>query len=455
MPPELQAVVDVPIFGGTLAVNSTVENAFDDDDLQLLQRFAAVMSEASQRHRDLMARQQVEAALRHSEERFRRMFEGHHAIMLLVSPDDGRIVAANPAAAEFYGYEQQALEGLRVFDLNTETMAEVTAAMAAIKTQRRQVYSFGHRRANGDVRQVEVRSSPVEVAGEVLLFSIVNDVTERQRMERELEAQRLRVAEADRLQALGEMAAGVAHEINQPLNGIRTFAEAALIGLDRGWSLDRADVREALGDIVGQVDRISDIIDHMRSFARGHDDVGELPLAIDDIVGGALKLIGSSLRTQGIELGVEVDSGLTCRGWANRLEQVLLNLLANARDALATRLVLQRTGDPDTGPDWRPRLWVRGHRATADGPVRLSVTDNAGGIPLAVLPRIFEPFYTTKPVGKGTGIGLAVVQSIVQQHGGTIEVDNRPGEGVTFVVVLPAAARSGAAGAGDSPDRRA
>jgi PAS domain S-box-containing protein len=264
------------------------------------------------------------------------------------------------------------------------------------------------------------------------------DLAEQQRLAAEVERQRLQAVQADRLQALGEMATGVAHELNQPLSGIRAFAEGTLIGLRRQWQLAPDELEHTLSDIIDQVDRITEIVDHMRVFARAQGKPGLFPL--EEPIAGAMKLIGAQLRSHGISVRHELAPDLPpCLGWSHQIEQILLNLLSNARDALDHRGKAHRSLDPANAVGWHGQVVISATQVPAG--LRLSVADNGGGIPSDIADRVFEPFFTTKPPGEGTGIGLAIVKSIVDRHGGTLTVDNQPGEGVTFVVTLPAGTR--------------
>jgi PAS domain S-box-containing protein len=264
----------------------------------------------------------------------------------------------------------------------------------------------------------------------------VEDLAEARRLAAEVDSQRNRALEVNRLQALGEMAAGVAHELNQPLNGIRAYAEGTLYGLRQGWDVGAAETMEALHDIVKQVDRMVVIIDHMRQFSRDTSHLEPVACAPTEVLDGALKLIGAQLRVRGVRLELDVASGLPpVLGQPNQLEQVVLNLLANARDALETRAAAE-AGDSQ----WQPALILGACVEGAGRWVCLSVRDNGGGIDPEVLPRVFEPFFTTKAVGRGTGLGLSISRAIVQEHGGVLEVDNHPGEGVAFRALLPVGA---------------
>ncbi len=249
----------------------------------------------------------------------------------------------------------------------------------------------------------------------------------------EIERRRARAFQADRLQALGEMAAGIAHELSQPLNGIRAFAEGAIQGFDRGWQTTPAESAEALQDIIGQVDRIAGIVDHMRVFARGADEARPEPYTLAGVVENALKLLGAQLRAHSIAVNTDIDATLPdLFGHGAQIEQVLVNLLTNARDALDTR----RT-EATEAVGWKPavslRVWADPPRRTAF----LSVADNGSGMTRETEARVFDPFFTTKAEGRGTGLGLSISHTIVGRHHGRIEVDNQPGVGVTFTIALP------------------
>ncbi len=256
-----------------------------------------------------------------------------------------------------------------------------------------------------------------------------------ERQYQELEEQRVRALQADRLQALGEMAAGIAHELHQPLNGIRAFAEGALYGIRHQWSTTPEQSVETFRDIVAQVDRMAAIVDHMRVFARDSSQAAATAFSMAAMVEGALKLVRAQLRLNGIGGEVEIEPDLPLvMGHAGQIEQVLLNLIANARDAL-----VQRRQRGQISAAWQPVLTVNLATDTPRSSVRLTVSDNGGGVPQEMEARVFDPFFTTKEVGRGTGIGLSISRAIVERHGGALDLANRPGVGATFTVTLPAA----------------
>jgi C4-dicarboxylate-specific signal transduction histidine kinase len=232
---------------------------------------------------------------------------------------------------------------------------------------------------------------------------------------------------AARLAALGEIATGIAHEMNQPLAAIQMIVTSMLADLERGkLPLDRA--RQWLGTINEQIGRISWIIGHMRSFSRNESPEPLAATALGDIVENTLGLLRAQLRSHGISVEVAVEQSLPpVQGDPRRLEQVLVNLLSNARDAL------------DTVPSGAPRrVRIRARAAEGDRIV-LEVADNGPGMPPEVRERIFDAFFTTKDVGKGTGLGLSIVRTIIDECGGRIAVESQPGAGTTFRIELPRA----------------
>ncbi len=229
----------------------------------------------------------------------------------------------------------------------------------------------------------------------------------------------------DRLAALGTLAAGIAHELNQPLNTIRVVTDGFLFGRNEGWTLDPEELFEGLEMISRQVARMDKVIQNVRNFAREERDAGMEHATAREAIENVFSMIGRQIEAHGILVERDLDCGLPALHISlSELEQVVMNLIVNARQALDTSTI-----DPK-------RLWVRTGRR--DRSVFIEVGDNAGGIPDHLLERIFEPFFTTKPAGKGTGLGLSICQSIVGKCGGLIEVRNNGVGGAAFTVLIPA-----------------
>jgi C4-dicarboxylate-specific signal transduction histidine kinase len=254
---------------------------------------------------------------------------------------------------------------------------------------------------------------------EMVVFAV--DQTKRR-----VEEQKL--YQLSKLASLGEVATGLAHEINQPLGVIRLAAANALTGIKKKMPPEHLAAK--LDRIIQQTVRMSRIIDHMRIFGRKSDERVQ-PCRPTEAIEGAMQVVGAHFRLDNIEVITRFDDNVPevlCR--QAQLEQVLINLLQNARDAIQDK----RKADADafTG---RIRIDVAVETTSVRRSVRIDVADNAGGIPPDIADRIFQPFFTTKPPGKGTGLGLSVSFGIIREHGGTISVANGP-EGAVFTIGL-------------------
>ncbi|MDA0745480.1 MAG: ATP-binding protein, partial [bacterium] len=246
-------------------------------------------------------------------------------------------------------------------------------------------------------------------------------------LSRVLEARDLQMQlfQTGRLVALGEMAAGVAHELNQPLTAIVTTAGDVRMRLAERVGLSEAQLKEMMGDVVGFAQRMAETVDHLRVFSRETPEKeGGAPFEVNECIRYSLKLVGTQLEKHGVELDLELGTDLLdVVGHSQRMEQVFLNLLGNARDALDEREQDEK------------RVSVR--TFCEEGWVVAEVSDNGVGIEVDQVRRVFDPFFTTKGAGKGTGLGLSISYAIVKEHGGEIVCESVEGEGTLFRVRLP------------------
>ncbi|WP_448204741.1 sensor histidine kinase [Azospirillum sp. sgz302134] len=254
------------------------------------------------------------------------------------------------------------------------------------------------------------------------------DITERKRLDEEL-------VQTSKLATLGTLAAGMAHEMSQPLNIIRIWAENALSRL-RDGDADTGRLEKVLSIVSDQTDRMGKIIDHMRTFSRR--DTSDLQF-FDPApnVRSAVDLVAHQFALENITVSADIDSGgWVARGRPLQLEQVIVNLLSNAHDAIVER----RASAPDDAPP-EGRIDVSLRCDEGLGQTVITVTDDGGGINPELLPRIFDPFFTTKEVGKGSGLGLSIGYGIIDSMSGRIEaanVEHGGGRrGVRFTITLP------------------
>lgn len=261
-------------------------------------------------------------------------------------------------------------------------------------------------------------------------------VKERTDQLREKDAQ---LVQSGKLATLGEMATGIAHEINQPLGGINLMAQGLIIAKGKG-RLNSELLDEKLNSIVDQIGRITKIINHLRTFARQSSNSRQ-EIKVNNPIMDVFKLIGQQLVNRNIDveqdLAVKLPSVLAEH---NMLEQVFLNVITNARDALddfegLVNTLRNKKDKPDWVDNWHKKIIIKTY---CDGDtVCIDFIDNAGGIPDSIIQKIFDPFFTTKEVGKGTGLGLSISYGIIKEFNGSIEVESKEKKGTKFSIKFP------------------
>ena len=411
---ELSRAAD-ELGAGDLSVRLPVRN--DDELSRVASRFNA-MAEAF----DALQRE-----LRQSEERYRHLVE--------LSPDaivvhcEGRLVYANEAAVRWIGAPSaETLRGRSVFALverasRHEAVARVRESVArAVPSGAAELVL---RRDDGTAVRGEVAAAAIEFEGRPATLVVVRDVTARREAAEALQNAERRLQQAQKMEAVGRLAGGVAHDFNNLLTVITSYTD--LLAADLSPDDERDGVREDVREIRAAAARATALTRQLLAFSRKQVLRPEV-VDVNEIVGGTAGML-SRLIPEDIDVRTELASDLALvEADPRQLEQVILNLAVNARDAM-----------PHGG-----RLVIRTEagRAATDGTphVALSVVDDGCGMDRDTQLRMFEPFYTTKAPGQGTGLGLATVYGIVQQSGGCIRVDSAPGRGSTFTVVLPALA---------------
>jgi signal transduction histidine kinase len=259
------------------------------------------------------------------------------------------------------------------------------------------------------------------------------EIQKRQEAEEELKAQRTLRMRSDRLRSLGEMAAGIAHELNQPLVGVRGFAELILHSMDNGLEISKDVIRSNTGTIVEQADRMVHIIDHVRLFARDADSVETSIVDLNDVVRSGTSMLMAQFNSHGLLLENDLSPHeLPVKVNPYSVEEVIFNLLSNARHSLGKK-------KETAGDEYRPCVRVITRKIAVNGrdDVTLKIADNGTGIPGHAAEKIFDPFFTTKDPDKGTGLGLSICKSIVESFQGQIQFDTAENEGTSFEIVFP------------------
>ncbi|MFH0822397.1 MAG: PAS domain S-box protein, partial [Pseudomonadota bacterium] len=499
---------------------------------------------------DITERKKMEQALRESEERFRAVFDSRHAVMLIIDPETGKIEDASPGACAFYGCDRETMRVKKVSEINILSPEQIYERMQSAKSEQHRYFDFQHRLAHGEIRDVEVCTGPIAVGGRSLLFSIVNDVTDRKRAEaalsrseakyralfdeskdgvysvlrdgeitdanpslletfgftreeiigkdihelyvdprdrrkfqeeiekkgfvkdyevafrrmdgtpipcmltssvqygddgliigyrgimrdltirKRLQAQ---LIQAQKMEAVGTLAGGVAHDFNNILQVALGYSDFVLSDEDFPERY-RSDVRK----INEAAKRGSGLVQSLLTFSR-RTEVKSHPLDLNRRIRDMREMLERTIPKM-IEIRLSLAEDLAAiNADPTQTDQVLMNLAVNARDAMPEKGILTIQTENVTLDE----VYAESHLDAKPGRyVLLTVTDTGTGMPPEVLEHIFEPFYTTKCVGRGTGLGLAMVHGIVQRHGGRIECRSEPGRGTSFRIYFPAVASS-------------
>jgi C4-dicarboxylate-specific signal transduction histidine kinase len=279
-------------------------------------------------------------------------------------------------------------------------------------------------------REKVIKKLRRELIAEVQLQDMSQLLKQYQESQEELKNTSLQMIQNEKLKALGELTAGVAHELNQPLNTIKIICQSLQRDMVKG-NIDLKSLPQDLKDIADLINRMAEIIDHMRVFTRRTENSSLEVFSVNQPIEGVFKLLGQQLAVHNIKVVQQLHPNLpSVKANSGRIEQVLINLIGNARSAVEEFRENDRMIEIKT--------YLRESPANKTKMVVTEVKDNGGGIPDEIQKRIFEPFFTTKRPGKGTGLGLSVSKKILEEYQGTIEVESIQGEGSTFRVILPA-----------------
>jgi PAS domain S-box-containing protein len=335
---------------------------------------------------------------------------------------DGKILIFNDAAAQLLGYTaEEALDKLNIRDLYPDDVAR--SVMTKLRSSecgeagKLKACEVSLRAKSGEIVPISLNASIIYDEGqEVATIGFFHDLREALEIKRELETTQMQLLQAEKLASLGKLAAGVAHQLNNPLNGITLFTRIVM----EEHELDR-EVKKDLMRIFKDAERCRDIVKELLEFARQtRQDIK--PQNLNRAVSRTIFLLQSQAIFHNIEIERVLSSSLPkVPVDIQQIYHVFMNLIINAAEAM----------------EGQGKLTVKSHRTRQGKGVLFEISDSGPGIPEEVISRIFDPFFTTKDQGKGTGLGLSVAYGIVQNHHGTITVRNNPEGGVTFSVELP------------------
>lgn len=381
--------------------------------------------------RDITERKRPEEALRTSQERFRQLFDGapigYHEI-----DSEGRITRVNRTESEMLGYTPEEMLGQPVWKFNDEeeTSRHTVLAKFAGTIPPGRSFERTYRRKDGATFPVIIEDRPLrDSEGRIIgIRSTIQDITERKRGEEEMATLQEQLRQSQKMEAIGRLAGGIVHDFNNLLTVIRGYSQLSLMELKEGDHL-----KGNLEEVKRATERASDLIRQLLAFSRRQTmevRVLDLNILLQNLNKMLRRVIGEDIELVtrlADDLGrVKVDPG--------QIEQVIMNLTVNARDAMIEggKLTIE-TANVELDEEY-----ARRHVAVSPGRyVMLSVSDTGVGITPEVRERIFEPFFTTKKGGEGTGLGLSTVYGIVKQSEGNIWIYSEPEKGTTFKIYLP------------------
>jgi len=368
---------------------------------------------------DITQRKQLEDKLEKSEKKYHEIFNNIPNPVFVLDSETLGVIDCNDSVGAVYGYTKDQISNRSFLDLfaaEEKDQFEKRVKKSVVINQARQINS------QGMPLVVNIRISPAEYPGRKVLLVTTSDITKRLETEQQL-------IQASKMATLGEMATGIAHELNQPLSVIKTASSFSLKKVDKKEPIEDAVLFNILAKIDANVDRATKIINHMRQFAR-KSDMDLEKVQVNHLLERAFEIFSQQLKLRGIKVVWDIEKDLPkINADQSRLEQVFINLLLNARDAIEERWGPRETTSGDKKISLRTKLMGR--------TIVCEVCDTGKGVSRALADKIFEPFFTTKEVGKGTGLGLSISYGFVKDCGGDIQVAPNMTEGACFIVKFP------------------
>ena len=368
---------------------------------------------------DITQRRQLEDKLEKSEKKYHEIFSHIPNPVFVLDVDTLDIIDCNDSVHAVYGFPRD--EIIHGSFLNLFVEEEKHSYIEKIKTSSviDQVKNLNH---HGKILFVNIRISPAEYPGKKVLLVTTSDITQRLETEQQL-------IQASKMATLGEMASGVAHELNQPLSVIKTASSFSIKKLKKSEAIAADTLFNLVNKIDSNVDRATKIINHMRQFAR-KSDLDFKKVQVNEVLERAFEIFSQQLKLRGIEVVWKLERGLPkINADPSRLEQVFINILLNARDAIEERW------GPEENENANKKIILKtkheGNRIICE------ICDTGMGVSGSIKDKIFEPFFTTKEVGKGTGLGLSISYGIIKDCGGSIHVNPNMPEGACFIIKFP------------------
>ncbi len=397
---------------------------------------------------DIRERKLAQEALRESEANYRTIFDAANDATFVFDAENGAMLDVNLKMCEMYGYTREEVLRLNVEDLSAGvppyTYADVLQMIWKTKHDKSHMFEWYAKDCSGRLFWVEVNMKGAVIGGDYKVLAVVRDITERKIAEEENRLMQERLRQMDKMAAIGTLASGIAHEINNPNNFILSNAQFMsdiwpdinriltqyaeengefYLGKLR-FSEAGAFIPKMLGGLVEGAHRINGIVTGLKDFARQEKTRLDLQVDVNKVIDAALSMLQNQIKKHTDNFSCSLDRDIPpIRGSFRQLEQVIVNLTINALESLPTR---------NCG------IYITTSYSRFLGQIIIVVRDEGVGMAEEVQKTIFDPFFTTKLDSGGTGLGLSICYTIVNEHNGIIECDSKPGKGTTFLVKLPA-----------------
>lgn len=374
---------------------------------------------------DITQRKLLEEELTKSEKKYHAIFNNIPSPVFVLDYDTLNILDCNDIAVSVYGYSWSDFLGKSFLDLFTERVREKHADSLRTMSE---INKAKHWKRNGESIFVNIRISPSEYPGRKVLLVTASDITKRLETEMQL-------IQTGKMATLGEMATGVAHELNQPLTVIKSASGFFIQKIRKNEKIKEEHLATLSEEIVKHVERATNIINHLREFGR-KADIRTERVDVNGVLKKAFEFFGQQLKLREIRVDWDLEDGIPyILAEQGMLEQVFINLLINARDAIEEKW---QSGNVEEDEEKKITLRTR----SEGNDVLVEVRDSGTGISDPVADKIFEPFFTTKKVGEGTGLGLSITYGIIQDFKGTIQASSNDGRGACFMIRFPAEGKS-------------
>ncbi len=420
-------------------------------EVELLKLNNELEHRINERTKDLISeisdRKKIEELLRESEDKYRQIFENANDGILLTV--DGIVRFINPKIYEMTGYMPKHIIGKPFSDFMHVDFRDLIMENHMRRMRGEDVperYDIKFISKKGKLLWFEIKSTVITWEGESAVLTFVSDISDRKKTDDELkklnktlevrvqqELEKIRkqqelLIQKSKLESLGELAAGIAHEINQPLGSISMGIDNLLVKMKSGEITEAYAERKA-ESLFRDIDRIRNIIEHVRIFSRDQQNAELEPVSVSEVVMNALSLISRQYENKGIDLQVKYSSkNDLILGNKYKFEQVIMNILSNARYA-----VMEKSKADIKGYEKTIKISTFANRKNCG----LVIHDNGTGIPESIIGNIFDPFFTTKQEEMGTGLGLSIIYGIIKEMKGDIKVDSKEGKHTRLVITLP------------------